>query len=324
MGCALAFVAILVAGVSIWRGRHAAGAHARAAMTEPQLADEKELRYLAPDRAPTVAEACVLYPIEYALGSNERNDVVFFGESACRAGVDPAQFERLTGLRAYNLGGAGALGPLGQVTTARAYFSHHSPPRIAVLCVIPISFEYPTDEDMTRRFVETYGSKSDAGRLSVRLPLERVFEVRNVPLRGWEFATFWSLQRQIVAGRGFLSLIADHGLPHPLLRAGQTVIVRDDWDKGVRAIAELCEESRVRLLVRFLPLSSAVLKTENFGPLETWAASLKDCHNVIVARPVLLWYKPELMWDHIHPNATGAEQFTARVAEDVQHVLDSQ
>src|SRR5271156_2016840 len=60
-------------------------------------------RFLDSDKTPTSVDAFVAAPIEYALGSDEVNDVVFFGESACRSGVDPKRFESLTGLKAYNL-----------------------------------------------------------------------------------------------------------------------------------------------------------------------------------------------------------------------------
>src|SRR5580700_10538509 len=40
---------------------------------------EAELRFFEPWRPPTVDEALVACPIEYALRSNDRNDVIFLG-----------------------------------------------------------------------------------------------------------------------------------------------------------------------------------------------------------------------------------------------------
>jgi hypothetical protein len=41
--------------------------------------------------------------MEYALTSDEYNDVIFLGDSAPLHAIDPVYFETLTGLRAYNL-----------------------------------------------------------------------------------------------------------------------------------------------------------------------------------------------------------------------------
>src|SRR5271163_608137 len=79
----------VVASISYWVGRR----------TEPAL------RFLEPRRPPTIDEAAIAHPIEYALGSHEANDVVFLGDSTCRTGIDP---RRLSGFRAYNLGSQGS------------------------------------------------------------------------------------------------------------------------------------------------------------------------------------------------------------------------
>src|ERR1700734_1639191 len=65
---------------------------------------DSDLRFLEPRRPPTNDEAIVPYPVEYALRSNEKNDVIFVGDSPCRCDVDPIQFGHVSGRRAYNLG----------------------------------------------------------------------------------------------------------------------------------------------------------------------------------------------------------------------------
>jgi hypothetical protein len=118
------------------------------------------LRFLEPRRAPTVDEACVAYPIEYSLRSDEKNDVVFLGDSTCRCGIDPVYFEQLTGLRAYNLGSQGRVGPMGFLVTAKAYLLRHPPPRIMVLSMSPVAFEAEaagTELAMQSRFLANYG-----------------------------------------------------------------------------------------------------------------------------------------------------------------------
>ncbi len=41
---------------------------------------------------------CVM---DYALASTEGNDVIFLGDSICRSGIEPIQFEHETRLRGY-------------------------------------------------------------------------------------------------------------------------------------------------------------------------------------------------------------------------------
>src|SRR5271155_3982934 len=83
------------------------------------------LRFLEPSRAPAGDEAFVAYPVESALHSTEPNDVIFLGDSVCLHGLDPAAFEKLTGLKAFNLGSFGYIGPVGYQIVARGYFLNH-------------------------------------------------------------------------------------------------------------------------------------------------------------------------------------------------------
>jgi hypothetical protein len=100
---------------------------------------EGQLRLLEPYRPPNADEAVVLIPVDYALNSNEANDVLFIGDSTCRCGVDSKRFTKLTGLTAYNLGTAGSTGIWGNYITLNLYLAHHPVPRAVVLCISPIS-----------------------------------------------------------------------------------------------------------------------------------------------------------------------------------------
>src|SRR5580704_17273953 len=89
---------------------------------------ESEMRFLDQGRAPTSDEAFAACPIEYSLHSPEANDVVFLGDSVCRYGIDPDQLQRLSGLKAFNLGSFGFMGPSGYAVTAKTYFANHPRP----------------------------------------------------------------------------------------------------------------------------------------------------------------------------------------------------
>ena len=47
----------------------------------------------------------------------------------------------------------------------------------------------------------------------------------------------------------------------------------------------------------------------------------RDYRAMIVARPAVLWYDPELLWDSLHLNAAGVEKFMPVVAKDFESVL---
>jgi hypothetical protein len=291
-------------------------------------------RFLDPDKAPSSVDAFVAAPIEYALGSNETNDDVFFGESACRSGVDPKRFESLTGLKAYNLGSLGLLGPEAQAITAKAYFENHPAPRVAVLCVLPISFEYDTDKVTTSRFVTAYapevtGNVTLADRIRYFAALgageflrDKTHDLRGDPVDGFGGQNYRGFQQQSRESRGFVPMAGDHGKPDRLPRTGQLVIIRLDWQKEVREVVKLCEGAGIKLIVRFLPLSTAVRGSEEFWPLGSWAeTTMRECPNVVVTEPLLSWFPPELMYDNIHLNRAGVEKFTPIVAKDVQAAL---
>ena len=81
------------------------------------------------------------YPIAYAApNSDERNDVVFFGDSTCRSfGIDPLEFQRITGLKAFQLGEQWQkLGGNGMAVTVMAYLTSCIPSHaICDVCVSP-------------------------------------------------------------------------------------------------------------------------------------------------------------------------------------------
>src|SRR5262249_40039011 len=125
-----------------------------------------ELRFLLTGIAPDIDEASALCPVEYALRTKDANDVVFLGDSTCRTGVDPARFERLTGLTGYNLGSLRGIGAAGFVITAKAYLLHHPKPRALVLCVTPTCFEIESGTlggPLSKQFVSNYGPEVAEG-----------------------------------------------------------------------------------------------------------------------------------------------------------------
>jgi hypothetical protein len=307
---------------------------------------ESDLRFLEPRRAPTADEAQIVFPLEYALHSDEANDVVFLGDSTCRCGIDPASFERFSGLRAYNLGSQGKAGPVAFALTADVYLSKHPMPRIAVFCVSPLVCEMGGGDrrevQMQRRLFANYGPEVGGalppyegllyfikrGSLTA-LAAPSVWmsgpqqDVRELQLIGLKTYTYSSLQRRTREFRGYGNLPGLHYIYQPLLPLqGQPVTIRDDWDRGVRLLAETCSRRHVRLLFRFSPMPNECASMKDFSPVENWAKTFETtCPEMLVGRPTLLWYDWSLCWDAYHLNSQGVAKYTQALATEVGAVL---
>ncbi len=308
---------------------------------------ESDLRFLEPRRAPTLDEACIAYPIEYSLRSNEDNQVIFLGDSTCRCGIDPAEFERLSGLRAYNLGSQGKAGPQSFALTVRAYLSNHPAPQFVVLSISPLVCELAGDRrdaKMQERLLASYGSEVpgilpwseslfylikrgslnawSCGSASIG---RRDNDVRDFPLAGLEAYTYRSLERITRESRGYGRLPGFHHAGGPVLaRIPPQVTVRDDWRRGVTLLAETCQTLRVPLLLRFSPMPVECLKMRDFSTVEDWARELGiSCPELTVGHPALLWYEWNHCWDAYHLNALGVPKYTAVLAADVRAALAS-
>jgi hypothetical protein len=291
---------------------------------------DPELCFLDPRRAPTVDEASIAQPINYTLRSHEVNTVVFLGDSTCRTGVDP----RSLGIPAYNLGSLRGLGPSGFLLTLKAYLGRHAKPGAVVLVATPFCFEVDPsslDGELSGRVSASYGP--EVGSVSMLEAIVFVTkrgaasilqgsDVRDRPLVGLERETYRSLESKMRETRGFFGLPGLHGHVQgvPLERPEKPV--HPDWDRGIRSIAQACNDAGVPLLIRFAPISAEYREARDFTQLDRWARELESSHsNTTVARPIVLPYDAGLMWDGIHLNGAGVEQFMPVVVKDVQAAL---
>jgi hypothetical protein len=320
---------------------------------------EGPLRMLEPYRAPSIDEAAALIPMEYALTQGDANDVVFVGDSTCRTGIDPRLFEKLSDLRAYNLGSSGALGISGQLSTVKAYLAHHPAPRVVVLCMSPTqvlrvqssSLEIGNGTSagaISERFLRVFGSPSQRrgifadGTKSIRYFINRGMAISkgsvsdflkgqapdrlNEPLYGLETEAYRTLSDKTRQRRGFFPLPRDHlsGVPMFAEMLEEPHSVNPWIDEGVRAFAELAQSHSFRLLIRLTPLPPDKAPWDR----ECIAAWLKVLEarfpNVSDSPPEILWYERDFFWDLIHLNGPGVERFTTKTAAEVTGLLGSQ
>jgi hypothetical protein len=309
---------------------------------------DSDLRFLEPRRVPTFDEAAISSPIEYALRTNEKNDVIFVGDSTCRCGIDPIAFERLSGLRAYNLGTQGRVGPLGLLITSTAYLARHPPPRILVLCVAPNAFENgpaataaAMGSTLEARFEANYGPEVPGlvprdesaryfikrGSLAAFSASSRLFagcerDIRDIPLFGTGSETYRMFQRRMHVSRGYDPIVGLHGKRTELEWPGEPVKIQAEWDRKVRLLAESCESLGIPLLIRFSPMPSDLALVKDFSPIEEWSKDLhKSYRQALVGQPNLLWYDWQLCYDNLHLNTQGVAVYMAQLAKDVRDAL---
>ena len=311
---------------------------------------ESNLHFFEPRRPPTLDEACVACPVEYALHSNEANDVIFIGDSTCRVAIDPSRFHKLTGLQAYNLASEGGIGPTGLLITAEAYLSRHPSPRVIVLSMSPLAFEGSANEiagkmqtTMLERFAANYGPEVPGfvpwrkgasyfikrGALATWMTLSQLTmsnnaqDVRDSPLIGSTYS-FRAYQQGVHQQRGYAPLPGSHGERRTIEFPGEPVKVDDEWDRNVRHLTDDCERRRIPLIIRLSPMPRDLAQIKDFRPLDTWSQNLKNYHpHVIVGTPLLLWYAPELCWDQIHLNKSGGSAYLGVLASDVLRAIGS-
>jgi hypothetical protein len=288
-------------------------------------------RFFDPRQRPTVDDAGLAIVAEYALRPDDNNAVVFIGDSACHDGINPLAL----GVRSFNLGTQQGAGPTGMLVLLKCYLSRHPAPRLICLCASPLCFEQSTGATgHPERFIANYGPEVEgivspfAGaayftqRGFVSLFEHRDAELWDRPLLGLETETYRSLKSRMEASRGFFSLPGEHGFSRPIDVPGPESIVHFEWDSGVKAIIEACAAAELPLLFRFAPVAADLQNARDFSQLDAWCRELKSSYpNVRIARPVLLPYDRQFMWDPIHLNAAGVEKFMPVVAKDVEAAL---
>jgi hypothetical protein len=298
----------------------------------------KDEAFLPTDRAPEFVEAIAFYAMDYAVHSQEKNDVVFIGDSTCVAEIEPTLFEQRTGLRAYNLGVAGALGYDGYEILLQAYLEHHPKPQIIAFCLHPSALSVQSEPRWVGdRFANIYGSGlciqhftphtvAPIVRSALRITAASDTEAfANMPMPGKSGHSFRSLREAITERRGFWAWppgytlfvngrVADDVASFPVTK---------NMEEGVAKILRLAGRYEIPVLFRFSP----ILANGKYDPtqLKTWLDAIEsseDCR-VVVGRPELIGYDRSLLAKEVpeHCNQKGADEFTRFIADEVAGLL---
>ena len=311
---------------------------------------EPVLQFFDPRRSPTMDEAWTATVMDYALCSAENNDVVFLGDSICRSGIEPIEFQKQSRLRGYNLGVLfGGLGPEVVPDVARTYLLRHPVPRAVVFCMSPVCFEKEVDAafvQLHQRFLDCFAF--DAPNLQTLDGIQSyahsiLFLIRQGTVLAWyrpeggrphdvrddyldleRTQTYRSLAALSRKARGFYPMVGS-GRRGFLDRRKRVVQVHPAWDRSVKRLASICRDAHVPLVIRLGPISSGASKDLDFSGVERWLNELQaSCPELIMAKQNrLLLYPPQLCSDGMHCNIRGALKFTSQVSNDVLSALPS-
>jgi hypothetical protein len=319
---AAAIMALVVGGAAYGVGAHGEG------------------QFLKNYRPPSDYEAHIALAMRYAQTSTEANDVIFLGDSTCLTGIDPVVFDKLTGLRAYNLSSVGILGIDGLVVMFKKYLEHHPKPRMVVLCPHPWALGVPPaatgPEDIRLEFFRVYdpvSAQAVAAYPGVTSLVRRGFwnlfglatggarRYARYPMPRRNGDTLESLGAKVAARRGYWehpgALASGRRRPgsedpFPVLatvKAASEALVRVASDNGVTTMVRLTPA---------LPGSAS----EHFDAIRVWLNGLETTRStVLVSRPEVLEYDSSDFGEVYHLNGRGAERFTTFVARDVARKL---
>jgi hypothetical protein len=294
--------------------------------------DPTERFFQEAGRRPAASEGAVAAIAEYALFADEYNDLIFVGDSACGTGIDPIRLRRLTGLQSFVLATPG-IGARACPIATRGYLARHPKPKAFVLCLSPLGLEIDSRAwaETLRRVSTYYGLEIDRVvpltesvpylvRSGVRALLARP-DYRAMPLAdNNETDTYFTQQAAVFAARGFRGLPPRGEVQVPPTPKG--VLIREDWDRGVREMAQTCAAAGVRMLILFTPIEAAYKDVRDFDRLDRWGRDLEKTYaGLTVHRPIILAYETSRMWDPVHLNLAGVEKFMPVVAKDVQEAL---
>jgi hypothetical protein len=312
---------------------------------------EDDAHYLKNYRTPYETEARLSYVMDYCIHSSEANDVIFLGGSGCFMGIDPRQFQKLTGLASYNLGSWGDLNMDGYFFVLRSYLRHHPQPRMIVLCIDPPGFPVINDArvQFRRHFLRYYAKGVEEFQPTWEQPAYYYLKLGiltafgyarggvdrccNEAMPAWEPGhNYYSFGKVIRDHRGFYSNPPGSKIQEvPQICEGVPFTEMPGAEEQLRALAHLTQERGIMLLIQPAPLATSFRFAGCSGDGQStdvlrcgWLDKLVSEHaGMVVNHPEIPWYKPELCWGTAHCNRKGAEQFTEKLAHEVTHLLAS-
>ncbi|MDY6934512.1 MAG: hypothetical protein SVZ03_09865 [Spirochaetota bacterium] len=285
-------------------------------------------------RVPTFEESLIYYQMSYVHNSNEYNDVIFLGESACLSGIITRQFEKKTNLKAYNLGTLGWLGPDGYIDILKSYIENHHEPKIIVFAVFPplLADEKSKNPEIKKRFIRSFGGDIKTSMLNSSIPPQYLVRegIRTIfgKIQGgadyyfnvnrYHRPSHFDMSRSILEQRGFQEDIRRKTIK-PIEK--KAFIVSKKYKKNIFDMALLARKKNVILMIRLMPIPFQENYIDATPLIQYLKVIEKEFSNVIIDKPIILHYNTKLYAKITHLNIYGARKFTNYLSKRISKII---
>jgi len=290
---------------------------------------ESKREFLKSYHTPDWSEAYIKNQMDYVLHSNEANNIIFVGDSTTTVGIQPVLFEKMTGLRGYNLALPGFVGIDTNLRLIELYLENHPAPRLLVYGAHPKDYglDAPNWGQIRPRFAWSYGVWSGAQATENDFtPMYYVREGIRIAageLRGGrshyfpKSVTDW--KELVLRQRGFFAspgVLAENEKFKPV--EIERFVVSPWYSRHLHALAQLTRKHGIRLMIQPTPVMVREHQ-EDASQLFAWLQAFQgEYPHIIVGSSEMLLYDAARFSEPVHMNAAGASQFTSQLAEQIK------
>jgi hypothetical protein len=294
-------------------------------------------RFLPRHRVPWYAESVIHYHMDYAINSDEYNDVIFLGASAAQAGLATRPFEEQTGLSAYNFGTVINLEPDGQLKIFKTYFEHHPAPRLLVYLAFPrdLGDDRINDAELRGRFSRAYGVALDSELTRPSFSPQQYYGEGFWTLYGLVKGGFKhpydaprtprpshrELGPALAQEKGWQEYPQSRTLDLSYLEEMEAFAISNWYQYGLREMAQFARDEGINFMVYVMPVPQSNNVIDD-NPMVSWANWFEASFpGTEVAGLPIKSYERSRWGNAFHLNRSRAEALTSEVGQSVMDFL---
>ena len=296
-------------------------------------------QFLPRHRVPWYAESVIYYHMEYAISSDEYNDVIFLGASAAQAGLATRSFEEQTGLSAYNLSTFINFQTDTQLEMFEVYLEHHPAPRLLVYLAFPrdLGDDRIPDPELRGRLSRAYGTPWESESTPPTLSFPQYYAEGFWTLYGLVKGGFKhpydaprsprpshrELGPSLAQEKGWQEYPQGRTLDLSYLEEMEAFAVSPWYQQGLEEMAQFASQQGIDFMVYVMPVPESSIAIDD-GPMASWASQFETSFpEAQVAGLPVQSYEHSRWGNAFHLNRRGAEALTRDVGEGVMGFLGS-
>ena len=295
-------------------------------------------QFLPRHRVPWYAESVIYYHMDYAINSDEYNDVIFLGASAAQAGLATRSFEEQTGLSAYNFGTVINLEPDGQLEMFKVYLDHHPAPNLLVYLAFPrdLGDDRINDTELRGRLSRAYGVAYESESTQPSPSLQQYYAEGFWTLYGLVKGGFKhpydaprtprpshrELGPALAQEKGWQAYPQSRTLDLSYLEEMEAFTVSNWYQQGLEEMAQFARDEGIDFMVYVMPVPHSASVIDD-SPMTAWAQRFEASFpgTEVVGLPVRS-YERSRWGNAFHLNRSGAEALTREVGQSVLDFLE--